>query len=109
MTDQKQPENMEYFTYLGTIITKDARCTAEIKSRIITAKAAFNNRKALLTSKMNDPVKCYIWSIALYGAETRTLRKAEQALHCTHFGRSYGPVVRNTTEEMNTATGECSL
>jgi hypothetical protein len=109
MTDQKQPENMEYFTYLGSIITKDARCTDEIKSTIITAKAAFNNRKVLLTSKMNDPVKCYIWSIALYGAETWTLRKVEQALHCTHFGRSYGPIVRNTTEEMNTDTGECSV
>jgi hypothetical protein len=109
MTDQKQPENMEYFTYVGSMITKDARCTDEIKSRIITAKAAFNNRKALLTSKMNDPVKCYTWSIALYGAEMRTLPKVQQALHCAHFGRAYGPAVRLTTEEMNIATGECSL
>jgi hypothetical protein len=59
------------------MITKDARCTDEIKSRIVTAKAAFKRKKALLTSNMNNPVKCYIWSIALYGAETRTLRKVQ--------------------------------
>jgi hypothetical protein len=36
---QKQ-ENMEYFNYLGSKITNDARCTSEIKSRIATAKGA---------------------------------------------------------------------
>jgi hypothetical protein len=43
------------------------------------AKAAFN-KKTLFTSKLylelrNKLVKCYIWSIALYGAETWTLWK----------------------------------
>jgi hypothetical protein len=38
--DQKQLENMEYFNYLGSMITNDARCTREIKSRIAMAKAA---------------------------------------------------------------------
>jgi hypothetical protein len=47
------------------------------------AKAAFNNNKTLFTSKLDlnlrkRLVKCYIWSIALYGAETWTLRKVEQ-------------------------------
>jgi hypothetical protein len=28
------------------MITKDARCTDEIKSRIVTAKAAFKKKKA---------------------------------------------------------------
>jgi hypothetical protein len=46
------------------------------------AKAAFN-KKTLFTSKLNlslrkKLVKCYIWSIALYGAETWTLRKVDQ-------------------------------
>jgi hypothetical protein len=44
MTDQKQLENMEYLSYLGSLITDDARCTGEIKYRIITAKAAFNKQ-----------------------------------------------------------------
>ena len=39
------------------------------------AKAAFNNKRALFTSTLdlelrNKLVECYIWSIALYGAET---------------------------------------
>jgi hypothetical protein len=32
MIDQKQLENVEYFNYLGSMITNDARCTREIKS-----------------------------------------------------------------------------
>ena len=53
MTDQKQLENVEYFNYLGSIITNDARCTGEIKSRISMAKAAFNKEKTLFTSKLD--------------------------------------------------------
>ena len=41
MTDQKQLDNVKYFNYLGSMITNDARCTHEIKSRIVMAKAAF--------------------------------------------------------------------
>jgi hypothetical protein len=48
-----------------------------------TAKAAFNKKKTLFTSRLDlnlrkKLVKCYIWSMALYGAETRTLRAADQ-------------------------------
>jgi hypothetical protein len=39
MIDQKQVKNMEYFKYMGSIITNDARCTNKIKSRIAMAKA----------------------------------------------------------------------
>jgi hypothetical protein len=47
------------------------------------AKTAFNKKKNLFTSKLelnlrNKLVKGYIWSIALYGAETWTLRKVDQ-------------------------------
>jgi hypothetical protein len=83
MIDQKQLENVEYLKYLGSMITNDARCTHEIKSRIAMAKAAFNKKKTLFTSKLDlnlrkKLVKCYIWSITLYGAETWTLRKVDQ-------------------------------
>jgi hypothetical protein len=44
MIDQKQSENVEYFNYLGSMITNDARCTREIKSRIAMAKATFNKK-----------------------------------------------------------------
>jgi hypothetical protein len=42
MIHQKQPENVEYFNYMGSVITNDARCTGEIKSGIAMAKAAFS-------------------------------------------------------------------
>ena len=42
MIDQKQQENVEYFNYVGSIITNDARRTYEIKSRIAMTKAAFS-------------------------------------------------------------------
>ena len=55
----------------------------EIKSRIAMAKAAFSKKKTLFTSKLDlnlrkKLIKCYIWSMALYGAETWTLRAADQ-------------------------------
>jgi putative lipoic acid-binding regulatory protein len=83
MIDRKQLENVEYFNYLGSMITNDARCTREMKSRIAMAKAAFNKKKNLFSSKLDlylskKLVKCYIWSIALYGAETWILRKVDQ-------------------------------
>jgi len=53
MTDHKQPENVEYFNYLDSMIINDARCTCEIKSCIVIAKAAFSiqQMKTLFTSK----------------------------------------------------------
>ena len=65
------------------MITNDARCTHKIKSRIVVAKAAFNKKNTLFTSKLDlnltkKLVKFYSWSIALYGAEAWTLRKVDQ-------------------------------
>ena len=47
------------------------------------AKAAFNKKKNLFTSKLDlhlrkKPVKSCVWSMALYGAETWTLRATDQ-------------------------------
>jgi hypothetical protein len=47
------------------------------------AKIEFNNKRAPFTSKMDTElrkklVKCYIWSITLYGAETWTLWAVDQ-------------------------------
>jgi len=80
---EKQPENVEHFNYLCSMITKDAKCSREIKSRIAVAKAAFDKKKSLFISKLdlnlrNKLVKCCFWSIAVYGAETWTLRKVHR-------------------------------
>jgi hypothetical protein len=47
------------------------------------AKAAFNKKRTLFTSKMDlelrkKIIKCYIWSIALYGTETWMLQVEDQ-------------------------------
>ena len=71
------------FKYLGSMLTNDGRCTCEIKCRIVMTKAAFNAKKNLFTSTLDlelkkKLVKCYIWSLALYGAETWMLRVVDQ-------------------------------
>jgi hypothetical protein len=47
------------------------------------AKSAFNKKRILFTSTLHlelrkKLVKCYVWSIALYGVETWTLRAEDQ-------------------------------
>jgi len=66
-------ENVEYFSYLSSMITSDSKC-------IHPEKAAFINKKNVFTSKLDlslreKLMKCYIWSITLYGAENWKLRK----------------------------------
>jgi len=83
MIEQKQLENVDCFKYLGRMLKNDGRCTCEIKSRIAIAKVAFNKKKNLFISKLDlnlrkKLVKCYISSMAVYGAETWTLRAADQ-------------------------------
>jgi hypothetical protein len=56
-------------------LTREGYCTREIKIRIALAKEAFIRKISLLTSKLNIElrktlVRCYVWSIALYGSET---------------------------------------
>jgi len=78
----KQLENVESFKYLGSILTNNGRSTCEIKCSIAMAKAAFNKKRALFTSTLDlemrrKLLKCYIWSIALYGSETWMLRTVD--------------------------------
>jgi hypothetical protein len=77
---QKQLESVEYFKYLGSMITNNAKCTHEIKSRISMAKQ--HSTRRLFCSRLDlnlrkKLVNCYIWSIALYGAEMRCWRRMD--------------------------------
>jgi hypothetical protein len=91
-------DNVEYVNCLGSVITNDARCTREIKYRIVMAKAAFN-KKTLFTNKLdlnlrNKLVTCHIRSVALCGAETWTNTWKELKYGAgEEWGRSVGPIV----------------
>jgi hypothetical protein len=53
MINQKQPKNVEYINWFGSIKTNDARCTREIKSRFTTAEAAFKKAEGSFSSKVD--------------------------------------------------------
>jgi hypothetical protein len=74
---QKQLKSLEYFNCLCSTITNNARCTREIKFRIVMAKAAFNRKNTLFISKLDlnlreKLVKCCIWSSNLDTSESRS-------------------------------------
>ena len=77
--DQKQPENVEYFNCFGNMITHDARCTVEGchgKSSLQQQEHSFH-QKIGITFK-EEAINCYIWSVALYGADSWTLGKLSE-------------------------------
>jgi hypothetical protein len=80
MIDKKK---VEYFSYLESIVTSDSECAFEVKSRISMAKVTFSKKKTLFLSNLDlilrkKRLKCYIWRLSLYAAETWTLRKVDQ-------------------------------
>jgi len=89
LNDRCRCTELQFLTSHNTTIqilehfVRIVRSTFKIKSRIAMAKAAFNKKKNLFTSKLDlnlrkKLVKCYVWSVALYGAETWTLRATDQ-------------------------------
>ena len=80
--DRKELEQVGKFCYLGSMITSDAKCHVEIRGRIAMGKDAFYKRKELLREKLNTSlkkriIKSMIWSVALYGSETWSMRKED--------------------------------
>jgi hypothetical protein len=93
------------------MVTNDARCICESKYRIAMAKAACNEKIFFSINLVLDlrrkVVKCYIWSIALYGAEAWKLQGAGQK-YAENFGMwcwrsmekiSWADCVRNGVKE----------
>jgi len=79
--DGQQIEQEQEFRYLGSLISDDGYCYKEIASRIGIAKKVFqeSDKRKLFTGKINLElkkriVKCLVWSVATYAAETWTLR-----------------------------------
>ena len=77
--DNEKIEQIQEFEYLGSMITSDVRCDKEIKPRIAIAKKKFMEKKSVFTnSKISIEtrkrfLKCYIWSVLLYGSESWTI------------------------------------
>ncbi|KAL1447433.1 hypothetical protein WDU94_013960 [Cyamophila willieti] len=75
-------EQVHNFKYLGTNITENTSSETEIKSRIEQARRAFTNMKNFFVR--NDlslglrirMIRCYIFSILLYGCESWTMNLA---------------------------------
>jgi hypothetical protein len=65
------------FNYLGSTITSDGRCDEDIKKRIALSKQAFQKMSPVLKNRAisinteTRVLKCYVWSILLYGSEQR--------------------------------------
>ena len=81
-------EQVTKYKYLGVVITEDGRDDEEIKTRLGIARTAFNNlEKVLRDRKMKMELrikilKCYVWSIARYAAETWIISKnTERRVH----------------------------
>jgi hypothetical protein len=80
------------FNYLRSTITSDGRCDEEIKKRIALSKQAFQKMNPILknrTISINTKarvLKCYVWSVLLYGSECWTISKEiEKRLEATEM------------------------
>ena len=74
---------MDSFKYLGCNISSNMNCCQEVKQRIAMAKEAFNRKRSIFCGPLEKElrkrlVKCFVWSVVLYGAETWTLRRNKQ-------------------------------
>jgi len=69
---------------LGSFLTSDGKSDCEIKRRIGLSKEASNKKRSILTSSnvtmstKQGMLKCYIWSILLYGCETWSISSVVQ-------------------------------
>ena len=76
----KTLEQVNQFRYLGCLIDCKLDPEIEIKARIAQAKSCFERLRPLLCDPHLDInirlklVKCYVWSVLTYGAETWTLK-----------------------------------
>jgi len=77
--ENEKIKQVQEFEYLGSMITSDVRCDQDIKRRIAIAKKKLMEKKNIFTnSKISIEtrkrfLKCYIWSVLLYGSESWTI------------------------------------
>jgi hypothetical protein len=80
--DQTQPENVKYFNCLANLIINGAKVHVTLNAGFPWQKQHWTKfffiHHQIRLNLRNELVKCYIWSIDLYGVETWTLWKVNQ-------------------------------
>ena len=72
------------FRYLGSLVSEDGKCDAEIRARIGMAKTNFGKMRSILSNLSLSIglrlrlLKSYIWSTLLYGCESWTIKAESQ-------------------------------
>ena len=75
---------MADFIFLGFKITADGDCSHEIKRRLLLGRKVMTNLDSILESRhITLPtkvhlVKAMVFSVAMYGCESWTIKKAER-------------------------------
>ena len=76
-------EQLNRYKYLGCNISINLNCCQEVRQRIAMAREDFNRKRSIFCGPLVKElrkrlVKCFAWSVVLYGAESWTLRQNEQ-------------------------------
>ena len=80
-TDGKTVDTVADFIFLGSKITADGDCSHEIKRRLLLGRvmtnldSIFKSRDITLPTKVRI-VKAMVFPMAMYGCESRTVKKA---------------------------------
>ena len=79
--DGEKVETVTDFTFLGSKITVDSKCSHEIKRRLLLGRKGMTNLDSILKSRdITLPtkvhlVKAMVFPIVMYGCESWTLKK----------------------------------
>ena len=76
--EDESVEQVDSFKYLGCNTSSNMNFCQEISQRIAMAKEAFNRKRSTFCGPLEKDlrkrlVKCFVWSVAMYGTETWTL------------------------------------
>jgi len=87
-------QQVSQFRYVGSLISEDGYCTKDIQSRIKMVRKVFMEKKKFITGNINlelkkTIMKCLVWSVALYAAETWMLTQADRRLEAFEMWRKW--------------------
>ena len=83
--DEETMETVADFIFSGSKITADGDCSHEIKRRLLLGRKVMTNLDSILKSKdITLPTKVHlvraiVFPVVMYGCESRTIKKAEDA------------------------------